>query len=1113
VKRIAMGVLALLALLVAALLVAPSFIDWANYRDTFEVQLANATGREVGIEGDVALTLLPRPAFQVDGVRISNPTGAVNPDFAVAGRVAVNLAFGPLLTGRIQFTSIDIVSPFINAEVLEDGTTTWALVPTNTTSQSSDLISDGAANFDLGIDNLRVSGGTVRYFDARTGDEQTVTEFNLDLRAESVAGPFDATGEATVAGLPWQLGISGGEIRDNRPRALVIAISNSEIGLSSDFSGTLSMQKDGPVVSGRLSSSGENLSNVLRGFGLIENGNAIPLTLREDFRVELKLNATDSSIDAESINFRIGASSAKGTGRYSWADDGEFSLNISAARLDLEAWKLGQLEDGTRFTFGLPFISAKPSYAQDNNSFALPLDIKGTVDVGINLVEWHGQVMRNARLSASLEKSEITLAEAGIDLPGNTTLVFSGFVKAQDGFPVFDMNGDMASRDVRTLLDWLDAAPPLGMVPPSRLNSLSVSTHFRGTPSRLDFDVLDVVLDTTQLKGSAAIEIGQSLKTALDLSVSNLDLDSYLPAIRDQFLLSTDQQSGEPDTDDSSLLEINSSGTNPLDAIEADIKLGIGALTVGGNIFRSVAIDVLTEQGTLVIRNGAVDDFAGASLSVSGTIRNVTAEPQAENLSIAFSSGDFSRVSRALNLDLPRLGFLEGEIAAQAKISGTLSNATVDVSANAGALALVAAGAIQNVLGDPIVNLDTRVSHEQYQSLMRSLGFVMPQGMPMVGPVSVSTKISGTGQNLKLRDVVAQVGPNAVLASIDYDAGLERSKISGSVSMAAVDFDQLFPPDPTDQLARASRGRSERGGTSISSRWMDDPIDLSALANVDADLTFTADRLRVKGFDADQFSAQVNLSSGTLSIPEWEGNLYGGPATGAFNLIIASPIEIQTSLTVTDAQLGRLGGALAISSEASGKAALQGQFSARGVSQRDLVSSLTGQGRLTATGIDANSGGEGFAFAAVLAPVKALSQLGGVFGGGVTQGLATMGAEFTLDQGVVTLSNAALQSNVYSGAFTGIIDLPRWWIDVEGRVRLEVNLITQLLGNRLQMPSLIPLAIRGPLDLPNVNMDTSGGAVSSQPSDPTATEAPQQPRKPNPADLFQGILNEITKPR
>ena len=194
-NKIAIKLLAVVLSLLAILLIAPSFIDWTNYRNAFEERLAAATGRAVTIQGDVVLSLLPRPAFQVDAVRISNSPGAVNADFVSAQRVAVNLAFAPLLSGRLQFTSIDVIAPNINAEVLADGSVTWNFVPLPASSRTaSGNTGVGDEAFDLGIDKLRVSNGSVRYFDVRSGIEQTFSGITLELYSEFVGIVFIYSG-------------------------------------------------------------------------------------------------------------------------------------------------------------------------------------------------------------------------------------------------------------------------------------------------------------------------------------------------------------------------------------------------------------------------------------------------------------------------------------------------------------------------------------------------------------------------------------------------------------------------------------------------------------------------------------------------------------------------------------------------------------------------------------------------------------------------------------------------------------------------------------------------------------------------------------------------------
>ena len=153
------------------------------------------------------------------------------------------------------------------------------------------------------------------------------------------------------------------------------------------------------------------------------------------------------------------------------------------------------------------------------------------------------------------------------------------------------------------------------------------------------------------------------------------------------------------------------------------------------------------------------------------------------------------------------------------------------------------------------------------------------------------------------------------------------------------------------------------------------------------------------------------------------------------------------------------------------------------------MSALSGNGAFEAKGLDANGVvGQPPSLLAAWPPARALSQLGGLLGGGVTKGFASMSANFTGDSGVFVLSDATVSSNVYSGDFAGAIDLPRLWIEVDGRIRLGANIITQLPENRLQMPYTIPVNINGPLSAPNVRMDAYGGATSLSPLSETVPE-------------------------
>ena len=62
----------MLALLVAAVLVGPSLVDWNAHKDRIVAEVHKATGRDFSIQGDMSLSLLPVPALSAQGVRLAS---------------------------------------------------------------------------------------------------------------------------------------------------------------------------------------------------------------------------------------------------------------------------------------------------------------------------------------------------------------------------------------------------------------------------------------------------------------------------------------------------------------------------------------------------------------------------------------------------------------------------------------------------------------------------------------------------------------------------------------------------------------------------------------------------------------------------------------------------------------------------------------------------------------------------------------------------------------------------------------------------------------------------------------------------------------------------------
>jgi uncharacterized protein involved in outer membrane biogenesis len=128
-RKIVFIVGGIVVLLVVAVLVGPSFVNWNQYKPQIAAEVEKATGRTLSIDGDLSLSVLPAPTLTAEGVRFANVEGGSGPDMMTLDALDVRVAFMPLLSGDIQVTSVTLVSPTILLEKLADGSANWEIQP------------------------------------------------------------------------------------------------------------------------------------------------------------------------------------------------------------------------------------------------------------------------------------------------------------------------------------------------------------------------------------------------------------------------------------------------------------------------------------------------------------------------------------------------------------------------------------------------------------------------------------------------------------------------------------------------------------------------------------------------------------------------------------------------------------------------------------------------------------------------------------------------------------------------------------------------------------------------------------------------------------------------
>jgi uncharacterized protein involved in outer membrane biogenesis len=158
-KKILIGLGVLLVIAVAAVLIGPSLIDWNGYKPEIAAEVRKATGRDIVIDGDITVSVLPSPHASVAGVRFANAAGGSAPDMASFEALQVRIALSPLLSGNVQVESIVLVKPAILLESYADGTANWELVPAGATAAGDGAASDAPTA--VSLDEVLIQDGRI----------------------------------------------------------------------------------------------------------------------------------------------------------------------------------------------------------------------------------------------------------------------------------------------------------------------------------------------------------------------------------------------------------------------------------------------------------------------------------------------------------------------------------------------------------------------------------------------------------------------------------------------------------------------------------------------------------------------------------------------------------------------------------------------------------------------------------------------------------------------------------------------------------------------------------------------------------------------------------------
>jgi hypothetical protein len=226
------------------------------------------------------------------------------------------------------------------------------------------------------------------------------------------------------------------------------------------------------------------------------------------------------------------------------------------------------------------------------------------------------------------------------------------------------------------------------------------------------------------------------------------------------------------------------------------------------------------------------------------------------------------------------------------------------------------------------------------------------------------------------------------------------------------------------------------------------------------DVEVSGRALTVRGVQAQDFKFRIGLAEDAAEIADWNGKVFGAPGQLYLKVAAMPQRSVQGEIAFLGGDLGAVASAINGASgslKSGGKVDFAGSFRMQGSTPAAFASDLSGSGTVKLSTTEAGTG----PVSALLGAVAAANQLEGL--SGQKGGLVTLESRFSATSGRIKIEDATVASKSYGGAFAGTIDLPRWQVDMSGKLRLEA-------ANAGARPVSVPIAVKGALDLPNITL-------------------------------------------
>ncbi|MGE5147701.1 MAG: AsmA-like C-terminal region-containing protein, partial [Candidatus Eiseniibacteriota bacterium] len=667
---------------------------------------------------------------------------------------------------------------------------------------------------------------------------------------------------------------------------------------------------------------------------------------------------------------------------------------------------------------------------------ALPtLEMPRWPRIGLNLtvdaLVYRREIIRNLRANGTLADGKLNLYGLAAQLPGSADLALSGTLTAVDRRPKFDGPLTLNAGNLRGVLDWLgiDAS----RVSAGRLRTFSVSGKLAIDPAAIRLVDAAMNLDVSRATGSIGLRLGAEPTALADLTVDRLDVGAYWPRPRPAPSAAAKADaatSGEAKTDGKDAPTPLPSWRGPVDA---ELQLAVGTLVADGHVLREARFRGVLAKDSLTVERATFQDYEGLKGGVTGTIRKLSQRPLL-NLAFDLQAGELIDVVRLAGLVPPSTLAHAGPTLIRGTLKGEPDKLEVALRADAARGTLNVNGTVAPPMVNPHFDVGVEIKHPDASDLLPLLAGAVPPGVDLEGPAAFATHLKGDLGRIDFSDLHLLLNKTEVVGAGSIELARLRPRLVARFDSGPLTLDQLFAL-PAVLVADSSPGvrAPEKTG------WSNEPLDLTGLARLDAELEIRPKVVSLGAYHLDDAEVRMTLADGALELSRVSGKLFGGDFVGKASAGGGKTPQLRAAFAVTKADLGALLSDGLKPAPVNGALDLEVDLETAGGSIQGLVAGLKGTARATAR----DGTIRGFDLARINSRIEDAHESVGLINllqEGMSSGstdFKALAGSFDIKGGVARTKDLKLEAKGGTGTASGSLDLSSRAIDATADFHLS----------------------------------------------------------------------------